>query len=84
MNGIQKVKECPKDWKEGILCPINKKGENTKARNYRGVTLMCTVYKIYAMIAEKRLREEIDRLQLLPETQAGFRRERSGKDNIYT
>ena len=44
---------------------------------------MCTAYKIYAMIAEKRLREEIDRLQLLPETQMEFRKGRSGIDNIY-
>ena len=52
MNGIWKVKEWPEDWKEGIICPIYKKGK--KASNYRGVTLMCTAYKIYAMIAVKR------------------------------
>ena len=44
---------------------------------------MRTAYKIYAMIAEKRLREEIERLQLLPETQARFRKGKSGIDNIY-
>ena len=35
------------------------------------------------MIAEKRLREEIDKLQLFTETQAGFIKGRSGIDNIY-
>ena len=44
---------------------------------------MCTAYKIYAMITEKRLKEDIDRLQLLLETQARFRRGRSGIDKIY-
>ena len=48
-----------------------------------GVTLICTAYKIYAIIVEKRLREEIDRLQLLPETQARLRKGRSGIDHIY-
>ena len=35
------------------------------------------------MIVEKRLREEIYTLQLLPETEAGFRKGRIGIDNIY-
>ena len=61
MNGIWKVREWPEDWKEGIICTIYKKGENAKKSNYRGVTLMCTEYKIYAIIVEKRLREETER-----------------------
>ena len=44
---------------------------------------MCTACKTYAMIVEKRLREETERLQLLPETQAGVRKGKSGIDNIY-
>ena len=83
MNGIWKVKEWLEDWKEGIICPKYKKRGKVKASKYRRVKLMCTAYKIYAMIAEKILKEEIDRLQLLPKTQAGFRKGRSGIDNIY-
>ena len=44
---------------------------------------MCTAYKTYAMIGEKRSRQEIDSLQLLSETQARFRKGSSGIDNIY-
>ena len=50
MNGKWKVKEWPEDWKEGIICPIYKKEEKAKSSNYRRVTLLCTAYKIYAMI----------------------------------
>ena len=74
MNGMWKVKEWPEDWKRGIIFPIYKKGEKAKASNNRGVTLMCTAYKIYAKKREKRLREEVDGLQLLSETQAEFRK----------
>ena len=35
------------------------------------------------MITEKRLREEMDRLQLLPETRREFRIGKRGIDNIY-
>jgi|GEM_PF-6408525 len=44
---------------------------------------MDTAYKLYAMILEEKLRKEVDRLKLLPETQAGFRKGRSGIENIY-
>ena len=44
MNGKWKVKESSEDWKEGIMCPINKKGEKAKASNYKEVTLMCKAY----------------------------------------
>lgn len=47
------------------------------------MTLLGTTYKIYAMILEERLRKETERLKILPETQAGFRKGRSCIDNIY-
>lgn len=44
---------------------------------------MDTGYKIMAMIIEERLRKETERLAIIPETQARFRKKRSGIDNIY-
>lgn len=44
---------------------------------------MDTGYKVMAMILEERLRKETERLGIIPETQAGFRKKRSGIDNIY-
>lgn len=43
---------------------------------------MDTGYKIFAMIIEEKLRKDTERLGILPETQAGFRKKRSGIDNI--
>jgi len=83
MQRICDTGEIPEGWKEGWIYPIFKKGEKNKAENYRGITLMDTAYKLYAMILEEKLREEVDRLKLLPETQAGFRKGRSGIENIY-
>jgi len=51
-------------------------------RNYRGITLLCTAYKIYTEII-KRLKEEIENKNMLPESQAGFRKGKSILDNIF-
>ncbi|XP_068991496.1 trichohyalin-like [Neodiprion pinetum] len=39
----------PEDWREGLIAPIVKKGEGKRVEEYRGVTLMPTLYKVYAM-----------------------------------
>ncbi|XP_068989265.1 uncharacterized protein [Neodiprion pinetum] len=39
----------PKDWREGLIAPIVKKGKGKREEEYRGVTLMPTLYKVFAM-----------------------------------
>jgi len=73
----------PEEWREGLIAPIYKKGEAGDVRNYRGVTLLCTAYKVYAAILTERLRQEMEEKGILPETQAGFRKKRGTMDNIY-
>lgn len=73
----------PERWKKGVISPIYKKGGMDEAKNYRGVTLMDTGYKIYAGILNERLKREIEGKNLLYEGQAGFRKGRGTMDNIY-
>lgn len=80
---IWKGEGLPKSWKRGVIVPIYKKGDKDKVTNYRGITLLNTAYKIYAMIIEERLKQEIEKGKILPDTQAGFRKNRSTMDNIY-
>lgn len=85
-NIVQRIcrgEEIPEGWKEGWICPIYKKEDKQKAENYRRITLMDIGYKIFARIIEEKLRREIEKMEILPETQAGFRKKRSGIDNIY-
>ncbi|XP_024875210.1 ABC transporter F family member 4-like [Temnothorax curvispinosus] len=43
----------PKQWKEGEIVPIIKKGEGRGVKDYRGITIMSSMYKIYtAILAE--------------------------------
>jgi hypothetical protein len=83
MNGVWKGEGFPQEWKEGIICPIYKKGEKDAASNYRGITLLNTAYKVYAMIVEERLMKEMNERGALPDGQAGFRKGRGTMDNVY-
>ena len=73
----------PDDWKTAIIVPLYKKGEINDAKNYRGISLLSTAYKIYTEVIRNRLEKEVRELKILPEGQAGFRRGRSTIDNIY-
>ncbi|KAH0810075.1 hypothetical protein GEV33_012716 [Tenebrio molitor] len=83
MNGVWKGEGFPQEWKEGIICPIYKKGEKDTASNYRGITLLNTAYKVYAMIVEERLMKEMNERGALPDGQAGFRKDlKAAFDNV--
>ena len=82
-NKVWKGEGFPERWKEGVISPIFKKGDREKVNNYRGITILNTAYKIYAMVLEKRLKEELEKNHIIPETQAGFRSGRSTTDNIF-
>ena len=55
---IQKVwkgEGVPDVWKLAMIYPIFKKGEDTNTRNYRGISLLNTGYKIYTNILIEKL-----------------------------
>ena len=65
----------PEEWTEGIICPIFKKGDRRLCNNYRPITLLNVVYKIFAIctVVEHKIREY----------QMDFRPNRSTIDNIF-
>lgn len=60
-----------------------KKGDKEKTENYREISLLCTEYKIYTDVLRRRLEKKIEEKNLIPESQAGFRRGRGTLDNIF-
>jgi hypothetical protein len=42
---ISIMEEIPEDWTENI-CPIHKQGKLMECQNYRGISLLNTVYKV--------------------------------------
>jgi len=49
--------------------PIVKKGEGGKVDDYRGVTLLPTLYKLYVSVLAERLNEEIEGKKIVPPNQ---------------
>ena len=71
----------PQQWNEGIICPVYKKDDRLYCNNYRSVTLLNIAYKIFAILLNRRLMENIE--NKLEDNQMGFRSNRSTIDNIF-
>lgn len=72
-NRVWQEKKVPEDWSRAVILPIYKKGDPKHCGNYRGISLLCVVSKIYETILEKRLRGVIE--PQLKDQQSGFRQE---------
>lgn len=83
LQRIWKEGNIPKDWKKSIIVLIYKKGNQDKAENYRGISLLCSAYKIYAEVLRNRLEKKTEDRNLLPESQCGFRKRRSNLESVF-
>ena len=72
----------PEEWKEGHLIKLPKKGDLTNCNNYRGITLLVIVGKVFNRIILNRMKFAVD--EKLRDNQAGFRANRSCTDQIAT
>ena len=72
-----------RDWRKAIIVPIFKKGNMEEVQNYRGISVLCAAYKVYAGILNERLKNDLIEKEILPDTQAGFRKIRCTVDNVY-
>ena len=54
-NKILESGQFPKEWGLGVICPIHKKGSEEDPNNYRGITLLNTIAKIFTSIINNRI-----------------------------
>ena len=73
----------PSEWREALIYPLYKKGDPAVAKNYRGISIINSGYKLYANILNSRLERFVEDNQILPDTQNGFRKKRSTIDSIF-
>ncbi|XP_038062349.1 uncharacterized protein LOC119732818 [Patiria miniata] len=73
----------PQDMRDAKIVTLYKnKGDRSDCNNYRGISLLSTVGKVFARVALIRLQLLAERVY--PETQCGFRAARSTVDMIFT
>ena len=75
----------PSEWNVGFIIPLYKnKGMANDPNNYRGITLLSSIGKLFTSIINTRLTDFINNIGLLGEDQAGFRAGYSTTDHIFT
>ena len=73
----------PDEWMKGIIFPIYKDGDRRMPLNYRGITLLNVVSKVYTSILNERLSNWCEKNNIIVEEQGGFRKGRSCIDQIF-
>jgi len=71
------------DWKKGITLPLHKgKGSRRECKNYRGITLLSTSGKLFALTLLARIKTKL--LEVRRPEQSGFTPHRLTVDRIIT
>ena len=75
----------PSEWLCGEIIPLYKnKGDATDPKNYRPITLLSCLGKLFPSILNERLNTYSDEVNLILENQAGFRKDHGTIDHIFT
>ena len=82
-NHILNTGHYPQQWSTGILTPVHKGGSRYDPQNYRGITVLNCIGKIFTSILNSRITDWAEERSLIPESQFGFRKYRSMLDCIF-
>ena len=77
------LEEIPEDWARGLVVPIPKSGDCRKIENYRGISLMSLVGKVFVTVLNARVKSWMERKKVVVEEQAGFREGYAAVDQVY-
>ncbi len=75
----------PGEWNKAIINPIPKdlSKDNRVPHNYRGISLLCCISKMYSKILNKRMLNYAEDNNILVDEQNGFRKKRSCTDHTF-
>jgi len=83
LNFIFLSEDIPSAFRRAIIVPLHKKGDPNLANNYRCLSLLDTLYKIFTGLILQRINTWIEINDIINEFQAGFRRNYSTVDQIF-
>ena len=82
-NNILLLEYFPDKWCVGSIVPIFKSGDKNEVNNYRGITLLSVVGKLFTKIMNTRLNKWAEKEHVLTESQFGFRKSKGTTDCIF-
>ena len=84
VNLVWISEKTPEGWAKGVISLLYKDGDPRDPLNYRGITLLSVVAKLFASVLNRRLMSFCEEGGLLADEQAGFRTGRNCMDHIFT
>lgn len=73
----------PPIFKQALVIPLHKKGSENDIDNYRQISLLCSLSKLYEKVIGGRITEHLELNSLLCDSQYGFRQKRSVETASY-
>ena len=84
-NAILDTGFFPDQWSVGCIHPVYKnKGERDNVQNYRPITILSCLGKLFTAILNSRLNLFLEENMILNENQTGFRSQYSTLDHIFS
>lgn len=84
MNAAIKLRYIPNIWKVAEIIMIPKPGKPPNdVKSYRPISLLPTISKLFEIIIQKRIQVYIDRYEVIPNHQFGFRKAHATIDQIH-
>ena len=84
INTILDTGIIPNSQVEIIIVPLYKKGDFSKPENFRPMTLLICIGKLFTVVLNIRLCNYPEENDLLHENQAGFKQNYATTDHIFT
>ena len=84
LNTIFELHLFPSEWAKSIIVPVHKKGNINLCDNYRPISLTSLFSKVFTRVLDKRLEDFLNSNDIIPEEQAGFRKNYSTIDHIFS
>ena len=75
--------DVPNDWLRGFIAPLHKDGDKRAPLNYRPITLLSIVGKVYSNVLQARLMAWAEANGVIVEEQGGFRPHRGCPEQVF-
>ena len=82
-NAILNTGVYPIQWCEAIISPLHKKGSKSDVKKYRGLSLLCSISKMFTKILSNSLTAWAELNGILDESQGAYRKGRLTVDHIF-